>query len=128
MFKLHFLKIKRKRLATLVDRRPSFNLLGTVASVDTTNRIATQAVQLRMSQGILPAVTSHTLTVVSIDNLDPLQPHAFVSTTFSTRSWHGTSIQLSYHHQNLSASKKKKSALDKTTQFGYLCPYYIGDK
>ena len=69
------------------------NRLGAVASVDTTNRIATQAVQLRRSQGILPALASHTLTVVSIDNIDILQPHAFLSTTDATRSWHGTSIQ-----------------------------------
>ena len=31
--------------------------------------------------------------VVSIDNVDILQPHSFVSNTDATRSWHGTSVQ-----------------------------------
>ena len=49
------------------------------------------SIQLPAVQGILLA--SHTLTVVTIDNIDILQSHAFVSTTDAKRSWHGTSIR-----------------------------------
>ena len=34
-----------------------------------------------------------TLSIVSVDNIDILQPHAFVSYTDASRSWHGTSVQ-----------------------------------
>ncbi len=69
------------------------NRVGAVASIDTNSRLATQVSHERIQQGIEPDVIPRTLTVVSIDNVDILQPHAFVSSTDATRSWHGTSVQ-----------------------------------
>ena len=69
------------------------NRLGAVASIDTVNRLATHVVQARLSQGIKPDLHPRMLAVVSIDNVDILQPYEFVSCQDATRSWHGTSVQ-----------------------------------
>lgn len=69
------------------------NRIGAVACVDTANRLSTQVAQDRIVHSIHTALYPNTLTVVSIDNIDILQPHAIVSCTDATRSWHGTSVQ-----------------------------------
>ena len=56
-----------------------FNRLGIVVSLDTHDRIATAVVTRRINKGIHSELTPHTLTVVSIDNIDILQHHAMVS-------------------------------------------------
>ena len=70
-----------------------FNRFGMVSSLDTNNRIATYIVQKRIIGGIKPSMEFGMLTVVSIDNIDILQPNAVVSALDATRSWHGTSVQ-----------------------------------
>ena len=60
---------------------------------ETVKRLSTHIVHERISRGILPELRINTLTVVSVDNIDILQPHALVSATDATRSWHGTSVQ-----------------------------------
>ncbi len=69
------------------------NRLGAVASIDTANRLATHIVQTRLSRGIKPDLQPQKFTAVSIDNIDILQSHGFVSCQDATRSWHGTSVQ-----------------------------------
>ena len=69
------------------------NRLGASASLDTCNRLATMIVEKRLKNGIKQSLVPGMLTVVSVDNIDILQPHAVVSATDATRSWHGTSIQ-----------------------------------
>ena len=69
------------------------NRVGAVASLETNRRLATLVVQQRMSKGIIAEIHPKLLSVVSIDNIDILQSHAFVSSTDRTRSWHGTSVQ-----------------------------------
>ena len=70
-----------------------FNRIGAVASIDTNSRLATRIVQERLMHGIKPQLQPHMLSIISIDNIDILQPHALVSCTDKTRSWHGTSVQ-----------------------------------
>ena len=41
----------------------------------------------------MPELNKNALSIVSIDNIDILQTHAYVSSTDSSRSWHGTSVQ-----------------------------------
>ena len=65
------------------------NRVGAISSIDTHHRLATQVVEERIATGVLP----HIELRASIDNIDILQPHAFVSCTDATRSWHGTSGQ-----------------------------------
>ena len=69
------------------------NRIGAGSSIDTSQRLATQVVHSRIVKGILPELEKNALSIVSIDNIDILQPHAFVSSTDATRSWHGTSVQ-----------------------------------
>ncbi len=69
------------------------NRIGAVASLDTSNRLATHVVQTRLVKGIKPSLIPNALTIVSVDNIDILQPHAVVSSLDATRSWHGTSMQ-----------------------------------
>lgn len=61
------------------------NRVGVAASIDTNHRLATQVVQSRLAHGILSDINMHALSMVSIDNIDILQPHAFVSCTDATR-------------------------------------------
>ena len=68
-------------------------MLNCVGAIDTHQHLATQVVQERIAQGVLPHIDEKALSIVSIDNLDILQPHAFVSCTDAIRSWHGTSVQ-----------------------------------
>ena len=70
-----------------------FNKLGIVSSLDTNNRIATSIVEMRTKEGIKPLLSQGALSIISIDNVDILQPHAIVSSLDATRSWHGTSVQ-----------------------------------
>lgn len=69
------------------------NRIGAVASLDTSNRLATQVVQIRMRRGFKESLEPMKFTISSIDNIDILQPHAVVSSLDATRSWHGTSVQ-----------------------------------
>ena len=50
--------------------------VGAVASLDTSNCLATFVVQQRI---IVPELQPNTLTIVSVDNIDILQTHAMVS-------------------------------------------------
>ena len=69
------------------------NRLGATASLETSKRLAATVVHERMARGIKPDLVENALSIVSTDNIDILQLHAFVSTTDGTRSWHGTSVQ-----------------------------------
>ena len=69
------------------------NRIGVASSIDTSQRLATNVVRSRIIRGILPELNEHALSIVSIDNIDILQTHAFVSSTDGSRSWHGTSVQ-----------------------------------
>jgi len=69
------------------------NRVGAVASLETSRRLATLVVQQRVARGIQPELHHRSLCIVSIDNIDILQSHTFVSSTDGTRSWHGTSVQ-----------------------------------
>lgn len=69
------------------------NNLGAVVSNDTRCRLSSHVVQQRLVEGIKKSLVPEVLTVVSMDNIDILQPNAIVSTLDATRSWHGTSVQ-----------------------------------
>ena len=69
------------------------NRIGVAASIDTSQQLATSVVSYRIDRGILPELNMQALSIVSIDNIDILQTHAFVSSTDSSRSRHGTSVQ-----------------------------------
>ena len=69
------------------------NRVGAVASLDTVNRLNTQVAVKRRTQGIISELKPDAFTIVSVDNIDILQPHAAVSSTDATRSWHGISEQ-----------------------------------
>ena len=47
----------------------------------------------QITEGIHPELQPRMLSIVSVDNIDILQPYAFVSSLDSSRSWHGTSVQ-----------------------------------
>jgi hypothetical protein len=69
-----------------------FNKLGACVSLDTHNRIVNSIATERMTKGIIPQLTPNTLSIISIDNVDILQPHSMVS-TLGSHTWHGTSVQ-----------------------------------
>ena len=69
------------------------NRLGACASLETAKRLSTMVVHERICRGIVPELTSNTLTLITIDNIDIQQSHAMVSALDATRSWYGTSIQ-----------------------------------
>ena len=64
------------------------NRVGAVASLETSRRLATLVVQQWIARGIQPELYDRALCIISIDNIDILQSHAFVSSTDGTRSWH----------------------------------------
>ena len=68
------------------------NRVGAIASSEKANRLSTSVCE-RMRSGIAPELFTNTLTAASVDNIDILQPHAMVSSTDATRSWHRTSVQ-----------------------------------
>ena len=70
-----------------------FNRLGAVASLNTCSRLSSVVVHKRLVEGVGRELFSNTLAIASVDNIDILQPHAMVSCTDATRSWHGTSVQ-----------------------------------
>ena len=47
--------------------------VGAVASIDTHQRLATQVVQEKMAQGVLPHINEGAQSIVSVDNIDILQ-------------------------------------------------------
>jgi hypothetical protein len=69
------------------------NRVGAVASIDTFDRLATEVVEIRLQEGIKTSLKLDMITLVSLDNVDILQPYAIVAATDATRSWHGTSVQ-----------------------------------
>ena len=69
------------------------NRIGVAASLDTANRLCTEMVIKRQQRGIVRELNPKALAIASIDNINVLQPHATVSATDATRSWHGTSVQ-----------------------------------
>ena len=64
-----------------------------MASIETANRLAVKVVEDKLKRGITSYLAQDKFTVVTVDNVDILQPYAFVSTLNATRSWHGTSVQ-----------------------------------
>ena len=64
-----------------------------MASIETVNRLAVKVVEDKLKRGISSYLAQDKFTVVTVDNVDILQPYAFVSTLDATRSWHGTSVQ-----------------------------------
>ena len=70
-----------------------FNRIGAVASLDTCDHLSTSVVHKRLLLGTEQELCPNTLTVVSVDNIDSLQPDAMISSTDATRSWHSTSVQ-----------------------------------
>ena len=69
------------------------NRFGACVSLDTHNRISTRIVTMRILRDIQSQLIPHTLTVLSLDNIDLMQINAMVSALHSKRSWHGTSVQ-----------------------------------
>ena len=55
------------------------NRLGATASVDTVNRLATHVVHTLLSEGIISELKPLKLSIVSVDNIDIMQSHGFVS-------------------------------------------------
>ena len=76
-----------QKLVTILNR------IGAVSSIETANRRAVKVVENRMEKWIKAQLVEGKVTVVSIDNVDVLQPYVFVCTLDNTRSWHGTSVQ-----------------------------------
>ena len=68
------------------------NRLGAAASIDTVNCLATHVVQIHLSEGIKPDLEPNKLAIVSVDNIDVLQPYGFVSCQDAIECWHGTSV------------------------------------
>ena len=69
------------------------NRFRACVSLDGHNHISTQTVTIRMLRGIQSQLTPHTLTLLSIDNIDPMQINAMVSALYAKCSWHGTSVE-----------------------------------
>jgi hypothetical protein len=88
------------------------NRVGACASMDTVNRIHTKIAADRIEKGAMFDMAEGTLNIVSIDNIDILQPWTIVSCKNPTRSWHGTSIQC--------VQPKPSVKLDKVNNFSAL--------
>ena len=107
------------------------NRVGAVASLDTSNRLATFVVQQRITRGIVHELQPNTLTIVSVDNIDILQTHATVSCLDATRSWHGTSVQCTQplpqsasltQSEMLQATTRKHAATSPVTSLAPIIP------
>lgn len=72
------------------------NRFRACVSLDGHNHISTQTVTIRMLRGIQNQLTPHTLTLLSIDNIDPMQINAMVSALYAKCSWHGTSVECAH--------------------------------
>ena len=70
------------------------NTVGAIASADTHQRYVQYQVERKYKKGILSELEMDRFTVVSIDNIDFLQRHAFVYCGDQSRSWHGTTVQV----------------------------------
>ncbi len=70
------------------------NIIDAFASLDTSYRIAPHVFRAQLVKGVKPSLMSNALTLVSVENIDTLEPHFAVSTLDATRSWYSTSIQL----------------------------------
>ena len=69
------------------------NSVGAIASVDTHQRHVQFYIERKREQGILSELNMENFTVVSVDNIDFLQRHAYVYCGDQSRSWHGTTVQ-----------------------------------
>ncbi len=69
------------------------NRLGAAASLDTVNRLATNVVTKRIAEGVSADLKPGMYATATVDNIDIIQPFAFVSCLDASRSWHGTSVQ-----------------------------------
>ena len=84
-----------------------FNRVGAVASIDTTSRVATQAVQLRQSRGVLSDLVPGTLTIIisTFYNTMPL---------FHQLTKHEAGMERQYNassrYQNLSTSHRTRNS------------------
>ncbi len=69
------------------------NRVGAAASLDTVNRLATKVVTKRIAEGVSADLKPGMYATATVDNVDIIQPFAFVSCLDASRSWHGTSVQ-----------------------------------
>ena len=70
------------------------NNFGAVASNDTLQRHIETVSISRLQKGLTYGLDLNALAIVSVDNIDFLQSHAFVYSGDVSRSWHGTTIQV----------------------------------
>ena len=71
----------------------TLNHVGAIASLDTHKRYAQFVIEKKL-EGLLSGLDENLFRVVSVDNIDFLQRHAFVYCGDQKRSWHGTTIQV----------------------------------
>ena len=69
------------------------NGVGAIASADTHQRYVQFYIERKRKQGILSELNMERFTIVSVDNIDFLQRHAFVYCGDQSRNWHGTTVQ-----------------------------------
>ena len=77
-----------------------FNRVGACASIDTLQRIQTLVAAKRIKKGPSSYLNHKTLSIVSIDNIDILQPWVMVSSLHANRSWH-MELQFNAYSQDL---------------------------
>ena len=70
------------------------NSVGAIASADTHQRYIQFKIERKHRSGISSELNMTNFSIVSVDNIDFLQRHAFVYCGDQSRSWHGTTVQV----------------------------------